>query len=194
MIFFLRLLLLLLLLKNENPIQVTALGWLVNGHSITWSPRYSSEHNDSLQFRQLASSQGKPTRALSSSIFNLETLETPTRRLGGGEEEGWIDRSAMAMVESESRSLVELCLEAASESRESVERWRRQVRTLERLPSHLADSLLRRLVRRRLLYPSLLEYLSLSLSPPVLCFVYFCNYRVPVCYPSGCWETSGNGF
>ncbi|KAJ6817435.1 uncharacterized protein M6B38_411260 [Iris pallida] len=54
-------------------------------------------------------------------------------------------------------SLVDECIEAASRSRESVERWRLQRRTLERLPSHLADSLFRRLLRRRLLYPSLLE-------------------------------------
>ncbi|XP_062074596.1 receptor-like protein 53 [Humulus lupulus] len=53
--------------------------------------------------------------------------------------------------------LVKLCIEAACESRDSVEQWRKQKRTLERLPSHLADALLRRLLSRRLLYPSLLE-------------------------------------
>ncbi|XP_040989238.1 toll-like receptor 3 [Juglans microcarpa x Juglans regia] len=53
--------------------------------------------------------------------------------------------------------LVGLCIEAACQSRESVEKWRRQRRSLERLPSQLADALLRRLLIRRLLYPSLLE-------------------------------------
>ncbi|KAK7358527.1 hypothetical protein VNO77_00459 [Canavalia gladiata] len=53
--------------------------------------------------------------------------------------------------------LVELCMEAACVSRESVEKWRMQRRTLDRLPSPLADALLRRLISRRLLYPSLLE-------------------------------------
>ncbi|KAH0975001.1 hypothetical protein GBA52_016900 [Prunus armeniaca] len=53
--------------------------------------------------------------------------------------------------------LVELCLQAASVSRDSIEKWRRQRRTLERLPSQLADSLLRRLISRRILFPSLLE-------------------------------------
>ncbi|KAJ1408213.1 hypothetical protein SESBI_23749 [Sesbania bispinosa] len=48
------------------------------------------------------------------------------------------------MMKSESE-LVGLCIEAACESRESVEKWRRQKRTLDRLPSPLADALLRRL-------------------------------------------------
>ncbi|XP_020269210.1 uncharacterized protein LOC109844543 isoform X3 [Asparagus officinalis] len=56
-----------------------------------------------------------------------------------------------------SPSLANLCIESASSSREIVETWRRQKRTLERLPSHLADALFRRLRHRRLLYPSLLE-------------------------------------
>ncbi|XP_014510699.1 uncharacterized protein LOC106769551 [Vigna radiata var. radiata] len=53
--------------------------------------------------------------------------------------------------------LVGLCIEAACESRESVEKWRMQRRSLDRLPSPVADALLRRLIARRLLYPSLLE-------------------------------------
>ncbi|XP_054776163.1 uncharacterized protein LOC129284655 isoform X2 [Prosopis cineraria] len=53
--------------------------------------------------------------------------------------------------------LVSLCMEAACESRESVDKWRRQRRRLDRLPSPLADALLRRLLSRHLLYPSLLE-------------------------------------
>ncbi|WVZ24259.1 hypothetical protein V8G54_002803 [Vigna mungo] len=53
--------------------------------------------------------------------------------------------------------LVGLCIEAACESRESVEKWRMQRRSLDRLPSPVADALLRRLIARRLLYPSLLD-------------------------------------
>ncbi|XP_064968719.1 receptor like protein 28-like isoform X2 [Musa acuminata AAA Group] len=54
--------------------------------------------------------------------------------------------------------LVGRCIDAATASAESVERWRRQRRTLDRLPSYLADALLRRIIQRRiLLYPSWLE-------------------------------------
>ncbi|XP_048422615.1 uncharacterized protein LOC103938176 isoform X2 [Pyrus x bretschneideri] len=60
--------------------------------------------------------------------------------------------------------LVELCIQAASESRDSVEKWRRQRRSLERLPPQLADSLLRRLISRRLLFPSLLELFKNSVE------------------------------
>ncbi|XP_072965325.1 uncharacterized protein [Typha angustifolia] len=60
-------------------------------------------------------------------------------------------------MEHGSGRLVDLCIEAASSTAESVEKWRRQRRTLELLPGNLADSLLRRLIQRRLLYPSLLE-------------------------------------
>ncbi|CAN4127212.1 unnamed protein product [Withania somnifera] len=54
-------------------------------------------------------------------------------------------------------SLVEMCLQSATESRDAVEAWRRQRRTLDMMPSHLAEALLHRLRRRRLLFPSLLE-------------------------------------
>ncbi|XP_057967331.1 uncharacterized protein LOC131157301 isoform X2 [Malania oleifera] len=60
--------------------------------------------------------------------------------------------------------LVRLCLDAAAESGESVERWRRQVRTLKRMPSHLAEALFHRLLRRRLLFPSLLEVFKHSVE------------------------------
>ncbi|GAV65775.1 LRR_6 domain-containing protein [Cephalotus follicularis] len=60
--------------------------------------------------------------------------------------------------------LVRMCIEAACESRESVDTWRRQRRSLERLPSHLADALLRRLHRRRLLFPALLEVFKYSVE------------------------------
>ncbi|KAF9600364.1 hypothetical protein IFM89_008599 [Coptis chinensis] len=53
--------------------------------------------------------------------------------------------------------LVELCISSASESKESIEKWRRQRRTLEKLPTPLAEALLRRLLTRRLVSPSLLE-------------------------------------
>ncbi|XP_031255901.1 LRR receptor-like serine/threonine-protein kinase GSO1 [Pistacia vera] len=69
------------------------------------------------------------------------------------------------MMEIENQTeLVRLCLEAAGESRESIEKWRRQRRSLERLPAHLADSLLRHLIRRRLLFPSLLEVFKRSVE------------------------------
>ncbi|XP_051137342.1 uncharacterized protein LOC127255704 isoform X2 [Andrographis paniculata] len=53
--------------------------------------------------------------------------------------------------------LVRKCIEVATDSPAAIEKWRRQRRTLERMPSHLAEALLQRLHRRRLLYPSLLE-------------------------------------
>lgn len=59
--------------------------------------------------------------------------------------------------------LVRMCIESASADAGSVERWRRQRRTLERLPAHLADALLRSLRHRRLLFPSLLEFVLHSL-------------------------------
>ncbi|KAF8380070.1 hypothetical protein HHK36_027540 [Tetracentron sinense] len=73
-----------------------------------------------------------------------ETLETDKKEMA----------SEGIGIESD---LVRLCIEAASQSRESVEIWRRQRRTLERMPSQLGEALLRRLLRRRLVSPSLLE-------------------------------------
>ncbi|ESQ54962.1 hypothetical protein EUTSA_v10024706mg [Eutrema salsugineum] len=60
--------------------------------------------------------------------------------------------------------LVRLCLEEACKSGVAVERWRLQRRSLERLPAHLADALLRHLLRRRLLFPSLLEVFKHSVE------------------------------
>ncbi|KAK6137292.1 hypothetical protein DH2020_028964 [Rehmannia glutinosa] len=60
--------------------------------------------------------------------------------------------------------LVRMCLEAATESADAVEKWRRQRRTLERMPSHLAEALLRYLLHRRLLFPSLLEVFKYSVE------------------------------
>ncbi|KAK2966513.1 hypothetical protein RJ640_019042 [Escallonia rubra] len=69
-----------------------------------------------------------------------------------------------ATVELESRCLVNLCIEAASQSRAAVEKWRRQRRSLERLPSQLGELLFHRLLRRRLLNPSLLEIFKHSME------------------------------
>ncbi|CAN8230808.1 unnamed protein product [Cochlearia groenlandica] len=60
--------------------------------------------------------------------------------------------------------LVRLCLEEASKSGEAVQLWRLQRRTLARMPSPLADDLLRRLLLRRLLFPSLLEVFKYSVE------------------------------
>ncbi|KAJ0263400.1 Leucine-rich repeat [Hirschfeldia incana] len=60
--------------------------------------------------------------------------------------------------------LVRLCLEEVCKSRDAVDRWRLQRRSLERLPSHLADALLRQLLLRRLLFPSLLEVFKHSVE------------------------------
>ncbi|KAF4351071.1 hypothetical protein F8388_013176 [Cannabis sativa] len=61
------------------------------------------------------------------------------------------------MAMEEKNQLVKLCIAAACESKHSVDQWQKQKRTLERLPSHLAEALLHSLLSRRLLYPSLLE-------------------------------------
>ncbi|RZC91370.1 hypothetical protein C5167_027432 [Papaver somniferum] len=60
--------------------------------------------------------------------------------------------------------LVWLCLEAATESKESIETWRRQRRTLESMPNQLSQSLLHRLLQRKLLNPSLLEVFQYSVE------------------------------
>ncbi|XP_077227945.1 leucine-rich repeat (LRR) family protein isoform X2 [Tasmannia lanceolata] len=62
------------------------------------------------------------------------------------------------------RGLVRLCIEAATDSKGTVEKWRRQRRTLERMPFHLAQSLLSRLFHRRLVSPSLLEVFQHSIE------------------------------
>lgn len=77
-------------------------------------------------------------------------------------------RSRIRKMESEDlggeTQLVRLCIEAASQSRDAVEKWRRQRRTLQRMPSHLAEALLHRLIRRRILNPSLLEVFKFSVE------------------------------
>nr|XP_045090979.1 internalin I isoform X3 [Aegilops tauschii subsp. strangulata] len=60
--------------------------------------------------------------------------------------------------------LVDRCIDAAARCRASVEAWRRQRRSLERLPGQLADALLSRLAARRLLFPSLLEVFQHSVQ------------------------------
>ncbi|XP_073032657.1 uncharacterized protein [Primulina eburnea] len=61
-------------------------------------------------------------------------------------------------------NLVNLCIEAATESAAAVDKWRRQRRTLERMPFPLGEALLHRLVRRRILFPSLLEVFKYSVA------------------------------
>ncbi|XP_073130659.1 uncharacterized protein [Henckelia pumila] len=60
--------------------------------------------------------------------------------------------------------LVNLCIEAATESAAAVDKWRRQRRTLERMPFQLGEALLHRIVRRRILFPSLLEVFKYSVA------------------------------
>ncbi|KAL6864888.1 hypothetical protein ACP4OV_016039 [Aristida adscensionis] len=60
--------------------------------------------------------------------------------------------------------LLDLCIDAAARGAATVEAWRRQRRSLERLPAPLADALLRRLAARRLLFPSLLEVFQRSVE------------------------------
>ncbi|KAL3499227.1 hypothetical protein ACH5RR_038320 [Cinchona calisaya] len=66
------------------------------------------------------------------------------------------DPDVRSRMESESE-LIAMCVETATESGDTVEAWRRQRRSLERMPSQLAEALLHRLLHRRLLFPSLLE-------------------------------------
>ncbi|XP_074322867.1 uncharacterized protein LOC141659831 isoform X2 [Apium graveolens] len=61
-------------------------------------------------------------------------------------------------------TLINLCVIAATETQQAVEKWRKQRRTLERLPSHLAEALVHRLVRKRLMFPSLLEVFKNTLE------------------------------
>ncbi|KAH9625421.1 hypothetical protein KSS87_011907 [Heliosperma pusillum] len=65
--------------------------------------------------------------------------------------------------------LVKLCIEAATVNRDAVDTWRLQRRSLNRLPSPLAAALLHRLLRRRLLSPSLLEMFKFSVEEIDLC-------------------------
>ncbi|CAL4910851.1 unnamed protein product [Urochloa decumbens] len=60
--------------------------------------------------------------------------------------------------------LVDRCIDAAARDAVTVEAWRRQRRSLERLPAPLADALFRRLAARRVLFPSLLEVFKWSVE------------------------------
>lgn len=60
--------------------------------------------------------------------------------------------------------LVQMCIDAACKSKETVEVWRRQKRTLERMPSHLGDLIFNCLLKRRLLAPPLLEVFRQSVE------------------------------
>lgn len=68
----------------------------------------------------------------------------------------------MEIPEIDSR-LAKMCIDTATHSSDAVEKWRMQRRSLQRLPSPLASALLHRLLRRRLLFPSLLEFVLLPL-------------------------------
>ncbi|KAH7288022.1 hypothetical protein KP509_31G008000 [Ceratopteris richardii] len=68
----------------------------------------------------------------------------------------------------QSPKLVEMCLNAACESKESVQTWRKQIRTLERLPAHLAHPLFHRLLHSGLLNPPLLEVFRYCIEEVVL--------------------------
>lgn len=60
--------------------------------------------------------------------------------------------------------LVQMCIDAACKSKETVEVWRRQKRTLERMPSHLGGLIFNGLLKRRLLAPPLLEVFQQSVE------------------------------
>lgn len=60
--------------------------------------------------------------------------------------------------------LVQMCIDAACKSKETVEVWRRQKRTLERMPSHLGGLIFNCLLKRRLLAPPLLEVFQQSVE------------------------------
>jgi hypothetical protein len=64
--------------------------------------------------------------------------------------------------------LVEFCLRSACRDKHSVAIWRRQRRTLARLPSQLAEPLFHRLLHSHLLTPPLLEYASFGFDYSIL--------------------------
>ncbi|KAI5055841.1 hypothetical protein GOP47_0029362 [Adiantum capillus-veneris] len=64
--------------------------------------------------------------------------------------------------------LVELCIDVACGSKESVQAWRRQKRTLERLPPHLAHPLFDGLHHGGLLTPPLLELFQHSMEEVIV--------------------------
>ncbi|ERN12106.1 uncharacterized protein LOC18440312 isoform X1 [Amborella trichopoda] len=64
--------------------------------------------------------------------------------------------SIMAYNEGEGLLTV-MCVDAACKNPQAIEIWRRQRRTLESMPSQLAGGLLRLLIQRHLITPSLLE-------------------------------------
>lgn len=66
------------------------------------------------------------------------------RREGGGEE-------------SSEWGLLEMCVRAACRDIKSVRAWRQKRRTLEMLPSELAERLFHRLLQAHLLSPPLIE-------------------------------------
>ncbi|XP_057520546.1 uncharacterized protein LOC130800857 isoform X1 [Amaranthus tricolor] len=68
------------------------------------------------------------------------------------------------MEEEIDSRLARMCIEVATENFDSIQKWRMQRRSLQRLPSPLASALLHRLLLRRLLFPSLLEVFKYSVE------------------------------
>jgi hypothetical protein len=68
--------------------------------------------------------------------------------------------------------LVEFCLRSACRDKHSVAIWRRQRRTLARLPSQLAEPLFHRLLHSHLLTPPLLEYATFGFDFVILFFIF----------------------
>ncbi|KAJ7296604.1 hypothetical protein O6H91_Y112600 [Diphasiastrum complanatum] len=60
--------------------------------------------------------------------------------------------------------LVNMCLKVACQSKQNVNAWRRQRRTLERMPAHLAEPLLHQLYHNHLLSAPLLELFQQSVE------------------------------
>ena len=95
------------------------------------------------------------------------------RREGGGEES------------SEGR-LLEMCIRAACRDMKSVRAWRQKRRTLEMLPSELAERLFHRLLQAHLLSPPLIELVSTTSSDllaSLYCFFQQSRNRLCICVP-----------
>ena len=95
------------------------------------------------------------------------------RREGGGEES------------SEGR-LLEMCIRAACRDMKSVRAWRQKRRTLEMLPSELAERLFHRLLQAHLLSPPLIELVlttSSDLLASLYCFFQQSRNRLCICVP-----------
>eukprot|EP01018_Ginkgo_biloba_P000478 Gb_25137 [translate_table: standard] len=81
------------------------------------------------------------------SSFSFHLFGRQMARIGAQEASG----------DGENGRLVQMCIDAACKSKKAVEVWRRQKRTLERMPNHLAGPLFHCLLKRGLLTPPFLE-------------------------------------